>query len=108
MIDDDRESPPLGLQPFPDPIDRVQVYPRNIADNNVREIEFGQGYLFSGKPFVTGVPANVDDDIRLEDIPQILIKRQVLMMRRHDVGTVQAIRIGLPSALRLGPDEDIP
>ena len=52
--------------------------------------------------------ANVDDNVGLEDVSQIFIERQVLMMRRHDVGAVQAVRVSLPSTLWLRPDENAP
>src|SRR4051794_39436971 len=50
---------------------------------------------------------DMDDDIRLENIAQIFIERQVLMMGRDDIRTVKAVRVCLPAALRLRADEYI-
>ena len=69
MVDHDGKPTPLGLQPFADSIDRVKIHSRCVANHNVGEIELGERYLFSWEPFEAGVPADVDDDIGLENIP---------------------------------------
>src|SRR5262245_64249103 len=52
--------------------------------------------------------AYVDNDVCFENVSQIFIKREVLMVRRHDIRTVEAIRVRLPSALGLWTDKDVP
>src|SRR5262245_1104036 len=50
---------------------------------------------------------NMNNDVGFENVSEIFIKREVLMMRRHDVRTMEAICVRLPSALRLWTDKDI-
>ena len=82
MVDDSGESAALGLQTFADTIDRVKVNRGYRFDHDIREIEIGECDLFARKPFVAGVTADMDDNIRFEDVAKVFVKRQVLMMGR--------------------------
>src|SRR5216684_3203084 len=100
MINDDGQSTALGLQTFADSVDGVKVHSRYRVDHDIREIKIGECDLFSRKPFVAGMTADVDDDVRLEYVSKVFVKREVLMMRRNDVGSMKSLAICLPSALR--------
>src|SRR5436309_1418501 len=87
--------------PLPsDAIDGIKVYGGNRADHDIGKIKLGKRHLFAREPFVTGMPADMDNHIRFENIAKVFVKRQVLMMRGHYVRTVQTVGVRLPSALR--------
>src|SRR5207249_7635009 len=101
MVDYDRQSAPLGLQALSDAIHGIKVYGGNRADHDIGKIKLGKRHLFAREPFVTGMPADMDNHIRLENIANVFVKRQVLMTRGHYVRTVHTVGVRLPSALRL-------
>jgi hypothetical protein len=51
--------------------------------------------------------ADMDDDVGAEDLTDVVVERQVLVVRRDDRRTVERVDVGLPPALRLRPQENV-
>ena len=106
VVDDDRRSTPLGLDPFAGVAYDVRIDVRDRILDGIGAAVTGEGDGLPRQPFQGAVSPHVYHRLRSEDVPEPAVVCEVLM--GHHRQRVVVALLYVPAAVGLESHEDIP